>query len=518
MATTEQRAGFRFPWDGPAQRRSPAPELDGTDDRLDDGDVTTRSASDPDAVDSRAPMITDTDASPTADDAAIGSSTAGAESDAAVGPIDASATVAASPSGGAVDPSADGSAAGSTPSSAGGRSSRLMADLVRAMRTAAEESRGASLEQLRADAKAKIERIHTGSGEDVLALRRESDEEIASIREWSKAEIARIRSETDGRIDRCKQALEADLEDHAATIEREIEEVQARVQRFEAEMSAFFEQLGSIDDPAAFAAAAASLPDAPDLDVPVGQPAIDAPAARREERTTFTGAPPAEDGRPAALRATDALTAAEAEAAAESEAAAHVDDVIAVEADPDTTAPAGVDTEAAEAEALVDTEPPEAVATATDPDAEIIGEEPRADGQEPDPSTDGAGQIDDLESLGEDALAARLGIAGMTVEAAPQPDLPAEAPLATASTRVVVVGLVSVSSIASFKRHLAGIEGVRTVGVSSGPDGEFVFKVEHDPVLALQDALPKIAGFALRVVSSAEGTVQVAANDPDLHS
>ena len=47
------------------------------------------------------------------------------------------------------------------------------------------------------------------------------------------------------------------------------------------------------------------------------------------------------------------------------------------------------------------------------------------------------------------------------------------------STQVVVVGLVSVASIATFKRQLGRLPGVKNVGVSSGPDGEFIFTVGH---------------------------------------
>ena len=43
------------------------------------------------------------------------------------------------------------------------------------------------------------------------------------------------------------------------------------------------------------------------------------------------------------------------------------------------------------------------------------------------------------------------------------------------------VGLVSVASIASFKRQLGRVAGVQSVGVSSGPDGEFVFAVAPRP-------------------------------------
>ncbi|MEJ7695774.1 MAG: hypothetical protein WKF78_03910 [Candidatus Limnocylindrales bacterium] len=73
-----------------------------------------------------------------------------------------------------------------------------------------------------------------------------------------------------------------------------------------------------------------------------------------------------------------------------------------------------------------------------------------------------------------------------------------EAPRSYESTRVVVVGLVSVASIAGFKRHLARVTGVQSVGVSSGPDGEFVFAVQHGPQVSLREAIPALQGFAAR--------------------
>ena len=53
-----------------------------------------------------------------------------------------------------------------------------------------------------------------------------------------------------------------------------------------------------------------------------------------------------------------------------------------------------------------------------------------------------------------------------------------------ATTRVIVLGLVSVASIATFKRSLGRVPGVSTIGVASGPDGEFVFTVSHDAGIA----------------------------------
>ena len=83
------------------------------------------------------------------------------------------------------------------------------------------------------------------------------------------------------------------------------------------------------------------------------------------------------------------------------------------------------------------------------------------------------------------------------------------------TTQVVVSGLVSVASIASFKRHLGRIAGVTNVAVASGPDGEFVFNVTHLPDVSFRDTLPTLPGFAARVTAAADGSVHVAARDPE---
>ena len=83
------------------------------------------------------------------------------------------------------------------------------------------------------------------------------------------------------------------------------------------------------------------------------------------------------------------------------------------------------------------------------------------------------------------------------------------------TTQVVVSGLVSVASIASFKRHLGRLSGVKSVAVASGPEGEFVFNVTHRPDVSFRDAIPSMPGFAARVSGQSEGVVQVTARDPE---
>jgi hypothetical protein len=114
---------------------------------------------------------------------------------------------------------------------------------------------------------------------------------------------------------------------------------------------------------------------------------------------------------------------------------------------------------------------------------------------------------EEIPVIGDDALAARL--AGLV------PGKGEETSGETASTQVIVVGLISVASIASFKRHLGRLAGVRSVGVSSGPDGEFVFAVTHSTDTALRDVIPSLPSFQARVTSASDGVVHVTAHDPE---
>ncbi len=83
------------------------------------------------------------------------------------------------------------------------------------------------------------------------------------------------------------------------------------------------------------------------------------------------------------------------------------------------------------------------------------------------------------------------------------------------TTQVVVSGLVSVASIASFKRHLGRLSGVQGVAVASGPEGEFVFNVTHRADVSFKDSIPTMPGFAARVTGTSDGVVAVAARDPE---
>ena len=134
----------------------------------------------------------------------------------------------------------------------------------------------------------------------------------------------------------------------------------------------------------------------------------------------------------------------------------------------------------------------------------------------------GRAGYDDLDPEAQAAMAARVDAGGFDTESFadrlaalfPGHDGTTNDGLVH-STQVVVTGLVSVASIASFKRHLGRLPGVQSVTVASGSEGEFLFGVTHAGAVSFRDAIPSMPGFAARVTSVGDGVVTVAARDPE---
>jgi len=527
MASTDAKSGFRLPW---------------STDRNDSADPTTETTETTDqTVDEAQPQgALDTDAAPEG------------HAEVAQGQT---YEVPASPT---PDPEPTRDAPPAVTSAPARKTNKFMADLTKAMQTAAEAARSDVLEKFNADAKAHIEGIHASTADEATQLRKRADDDVASIREWSKAEIAHIRQETDERIAHRKDVLDREIEAHAAQIEARIEHVQSRVAGFEAEMADFFERLLAEDDPTRFAAMAETLPEPPAFDdddvataewtapvqtsievEPAPAPAdawgapeyeqshADAPAETASAAGSSGWETPVADPQIADATMADASVADEPVtdepvAAADSSADAYG---WSPEAPGETPASYDASADSTETSAAVATE------TAHEDTGDLFGlqnEEPvtqqtPADGTDPRLSALGLDFADaeaeaadftaeptsdeqEIPTIADDALAARL--AGLVAdEPAPASEV--------ASTRVVVTGLVSVASIAGFKRNLARVEGVRSVGVSSGPDGEFVFAVTHDPGLDLGQGVATLPGFSARVTNEAQGELTVAARDPE---
>lgn len=459
MAITDAKPGFRLPWSAERGDAPTAPESEASPTEAPVDTAPAHEVETPAMID--APASATSEATDVADESSVASATTAPPSPAPAAPQPAPAR----------------------------KPNKLMADLTRAMQAAAEEARTEAITRLGADAKAFIETIHAASATDATELRRHADDDVAAVREWSKAEIARIREETEGRIGKRKAALELEIEAHAAAIERRIERVQARVAAFETEMADFFERLTAEVDPTRLAAMAESLPEAPSFDAEmdgedaahsmpqaVEPQAVEPQAVEPQAAEIETDAAPATGHEVAwPTEAASALTADDGHAPAD--AGLFIIGESEIAADPGATSdalPSGFDAAEAEAASFGDLD---------------------------------AGTEDDTTDLAEDAFAARL--AGL-VSDADSTD--------TVTTRAVVVGLVSVASIAGFKRHLSRVQGVASVGVTSSPDGEFVFAVVHTAGLDLQGAIATLPGFAARVTGSTDDELHVTTRDPETAS
>lgn len=465
MATTDAKPGFRLPWSA------------------DRGDAATTAETEAPSATAAQPT-TDAPVEPTPDH----------EVDTPA-MIDAPAPESAAPPEPASDP---------RPAAPTRRPNKLMADLTRAMQAAAEQARTDALARLSGDSKAFIEGIHATSASEATELRRRADDDVAAIREWSKAEIARIREETEERIGARKADLERQIDEHAAAIERRIERVQARVAAFEAEMADFFERLMAEEDPTRLAAMAESLPEPPAFDAGMDDEDAVATATAASETDTTSLAEPAEDvvsdagSEPIADAETEAAPAATTDLASTG-AAWPTSEPAAPPAEADLFSIAADDAQAAATGTPVAEADPRLAALGFDADFAAAEAEAASFG-EGDALPD-----DDIPVIADDALAARL--AGLVPDAAGADG--------TVTTRVVVVGLVSVASIAGFKRHLARVPGVESVGVSSGPDGEFVFAVARSQDLDLAAAVSALPGFAARVTGEQDGELHITARDPE---
>jgi hypothetical protein len=361
-----------------------------------------------------------------------------------------------------------------------------MAELSRAMQTAVETSRDETMARLGADAKSVVEEINAHSAVEAAELRRRADDDVAAVREWSKAEIARIREETEARIALRKTALDGEMDQHGLIVESRVQQVGATVAEYEAQMDAFFERLRSEEDPTRIAAMAERMPDPPDL-AGIAAAIVEPMSPAFDPSTMLIGDTPSTDG--------DGSEMTEAEASAETgEAENETGEAETPEASAETDDGSAAAEQTAETgdQSMPDFAAAEAEAATFTGDVEDEASEPA-----PNPTA-------------HDHEAAAAALAATADDSPPQGE--------RATTRVMVTGLVSVASIATFKRSLGRVPGVSTIGVASGPDGEFVFTVSHDSGIGLGDAIVALPGFEARVTAESSGGLEVTAHDPDAGS
>ncbi len=484
MSPTESRTGFRLPWS--TDHREETEEQPATDAQTAaDVDASTDAPADP-VSDSAAAQAWGTteqseagdvagDDRPPHDDARA---TTDAQTDTEVPQVFPAADAPAAPAS-TIEPTT----AHPTEPQRGHRPEKFLADLTRAMQAAAEAARDQSLSQFAADSKQYVDEIQARSAEEAAALREGSEADIAATREWSKAEMARIREETEARVSQRRSQLEQELQAHGELVEQRVDRVNRRLEAYRSEMADFFEQLLAVDDPTRFARLAEEMPEPPSLD----DAWVDySPKPTAPERAVLE---------PAAIADTPVESSLDADPGTESTGETVQDttqpdeqarDVVASADSPGWPAnDRAVDFGAAEAEA-------EAAASALD------------DGSD---ETDGSDEPGD--DMSQAAVDARLAGLVLTTD-----EEDTEQPT-SGSTSLVVSGLVSVASIAAFKRQVARVPGVTAVTVSSGPDGEFVFVATHGEGAQLAGEVAGFSGFEAQVTEASNGVLRISARDPE---
>ena len=150
MASTDAKSGFRLPWS--------TDRNDSIDPASEAGDQTVDQAPPQGAVDESATTPASSPANVAQDQ--------GYETQSA--PLADAAPVAETAPAAVAGPAR--------------KSNKFMADLTKAMQTAAEAARADVLEKFNADAKAHIETIHASTADEATQLRKRADEDVASIR------------------------------------------------------------------------------------------------------------------------------------------------------------------------------------------------------------------------------------------------------------------------------------------------------------------------------------------------
>ena len=343
--------------------------------------------------------------------------------------------------------------------SSGRRENPLVAGLIKAMREAAIASRAETTTRLQAEAAARIEAIRAESTDEAAALRKRVDDDIAAIREWSKVEMARIKAETEHRIEERRADAINESQRHLDAVEELIVQVQSTVSAFDANTEQFFDRLLAETDPARLAALAEQAPEPPDLTGDLAKP---------------TGWTASTMGKP---------TSSESDA-----------DAVVSETSSEVTA------EASSAESAADDTP---VAERVEAQADHVALQADAAAAAEAAATEGL----DL-STAEEWPAAVMAAARRADEAAASSDE------SGASSKLLVSGLTSVAGISAFKGAIGGLPGVRSVSVSTGERGVFVYTVNHEPETDIAAAIGDLSAFAVRITEATGDSLSVTAHEP----
>jgi hypothetical protein len=441
MTQSTRRPGFRLPW---SSESDDAPEAPGSQDAAEHGDASATedsATSAPDTATSKgnAPVgegetvVADID--PTASGAPK-PVTAAAENGTSATDAAADAPPAATP---AVEAHAE--------ATADADESDFLRSLVDAMRGVAQEERTASVAELRRLVDERVALLETRAKDRVEELRRKTELDVTGVGDWAKGEIERINAEAARKVEARRQQLEEQLAEHETRSTAEVTTVRERVAAYEQELEAFFNQLTEIKDPASFVAAARRMPKPPSLDAGAATPlsaSTATPTASLNARLAQLGID--RSGKAAAKPASGATPSPAADPTPGAEPGAQSA----------ASTPAPAETGAAQATSAA-AAAADAPAPAGERDAQLAERLAELDAhQEPNTATAQTGTGDDADEI---------------------------------ATAIMVKGLGSFGAITSFKQRLERLATVRSVTLSLGPTGEFVYRATHPRQIDLGGAI-----------------------------
>ena len=247
MTANERRPGFRLPWssetDGDA---SDAPsDAQGKPVQIPAPDAPAADTPAAEAAGPEAPAVK-SDATSVAESAEPSAATPDTEPAEATKPEEATKPAEAT----SPEPEAAG---------------EFMRDLIAAMRKVADEARETGIAELRGRAEESVRQLEADVERRSEEVRTRAETDVAAVGEWAKAEAERIKSEAEQRVGARRAQLDQQLAAEASRAESEITALRSRVGEYERELDAFHAQLNEIKDPAAFAAVAKRMPQAPSL-------------------------------------------------------------------------------------------------------------------------------------------------------------------------------------------------------------------------------------------------------------
>ena len=173
----------------------------------------------------------------------------------------------------------------------------LLAEIARAMQTAAAQERERIHAGMGEEEATQIEKVRARAAAEPAALKQGADDDMRRVESWCDEQIRQIRLEASRRIEARGRELELSVSQHGSLIETEEQSVHGAVAGYRELLDEFFARLAAEDEPSAIAGLAGTLPDTPDLDA-VGADARSRAMKALEEQETRPRRGPTSKDRP----------------------------------------------------------------------------------------------------------------------------------------------------------------------------------------------------------------------------